>query len=407
MPKLWRRSETEVKRTHQLALLAVAIMLMVLPALAQTSNSRVYREGNSWVEEITGTIPAPTSLKVSTDAGSIHIQGGAQSDVTYTIRKRVRSGSEEDARRDLAAFHITAASHAGVAAIEGRSERRYGRFSVEFRIQAPRELQQVRAHTEGGGLTLRNLSGRVTAESGGGGISLSDIAGEITAETGGGSIDVANSSNLLNLSTGGGSIKITGSKGKVNASTGGGSIQVGGSSDAVHVSTGGGSVQVQQCGSELYVSTGGGSINVGEVSGNAKLDTGGGSIRLASARGSVIANTGGGSIELWKLMQGARAETGAGSITAEFLGMTTDSSLQTSVGDVVVYIGPQARMTVNATLDVANGHQVRSDFPELKVTSSGGDYGPRNYHVEGSLNGGGPVLRIRTMSSNIDFRRAK
>ena len=72
--------------------------------------------------------------------------------------------------------------------------------------------------------------------------------------------------------------------------------------------------------------------------------TGGGSIKLTSASGPVVANTGGGGIELYKLMQGARAETGAGPITAEFLGMGTDSTLQTSVGDVIVYIGPQARL---------------------------------------------------------------
>ena len=121
----------------------------------------------------------------------------------------------------------------------------------------------------------------------------------------------------------------------------------------------------------------------------------------------MIANTGGGSIELWKLMQGARAETGAGPITAEFLGMSTDSTLQTSVGDIIVYIGAQAKMTVKATLHMANGHQIRSDFPELKISSNGGEYGPKNFYAQGSLNGGGPVLKIRTMSSNIEFRRAK
>ena len=121
----------------------------------------------------------------------------------------------------------------------------------------------------------------------------------------------------------------------------------------------------------------------------------------------MIANTGGGTIELYKLMQGARAETGAGPITAEFLGMSTDSVLQTSVGDVIVYIGPQAKMTVKADLDMANGHQIRSDFSDLKITTDGGEYGPKNYHAQGALNGGGPLLRVSTMSGNIEFRRAR
>jgi DUF4097 and DUF4098 domain-containing protein YvlB len=400
-----------VKRTPKFALLAATIVIAAVPVLAQTSNSnsRIFRDGNSWVEEITGSIPAPDALRVTTDMGSITVQGGTQKDAAYTIRKRVHSGTEEAARRDLAGFRVSAAKRGDAAVIEGATERRVKRLSVDFQVQVPRDLQQVRTETEGGSLSLHNLSGRATAHSGGGSISLGDLAGEVTADTGGGSIEVADSTNVLNLRTGGGSIKITGSKGKVNASTGGGSISVGGASQAVNVSSGGGSVQVQQGGAELYISTGGGSIHVGDVSGKAKLITGGGSIKMASASGPVIANTGGGEIVLYKLMQGARAETGAGSITAEFLGsMGTDSTLQTSVGDVIVYIGPQARFTVKAELDMANGHQIRSDFPDLKITTDGGgNYGPKNYYAQGALNGGGAVLRVHTMSGNIEFRRAK
>jgi DUF4097 and DUF4098 domain-containing protein YvlB len=398
-----------VKRTHKFALLAAAIVIAALPVIAQTgnSNSRIFPDGNSWVEEITGSIPAPDSLRVTTEMGSITVQGGAQKDAAYTIRKRVRGESEDAARRELAGFRVSAAKRGDAAVIEGTTERRHSRLSVEFHVQVPRDLQQVRAETEGGGLSLHNLSGQATAHSGGGNVSLGGIGGEVSADTGGGNIEVADSANLLNLRTGGGSIKITGSKGKVNASTGGGAISVGGASQAVTVSSGGGSVHVQQCGSELYVSTGGGSIDVGSVSGKAKLITGGGTIKLTSASGPVVANTGGGRIELYKLMQGARAETGAGSITAEFLGMGTDSILQTSVGDVIVYIGPQARITVRAELDMANGHQIRSDFPDLKITTGGGDYGPKNYYAQGSLNGGGAVLKVHTMSGNIEFRRAK
>jgi DUF4097 and DUF4098 domain-containing protein YvlB len=399
-----------VKGTHKFALLA-AMAIAALPVFAQNldhnANTRVYRDGGSWVEETTGTMTSPTGLRVNTEMGNISVQGGSQKDATYIIRKRVHSGSEESARRAFSGFHITAANRAGQLVIEGSTERHYGKTSVEYQFQVPRDLQQVRADTDGGNLSLHNLAGRVSAQSGGGTISLGDLAGMVTAATGGGSIDAANTTNTLNLNSGGGSIKITQAKGKVSASTGGGSISVTGASEGVNASTGGGSVQVQQCGSDLYASTGGGSINVGDVAGKAKLITGGGSIKLTSARGPVIANTGGGTIELYKLMQGARAETGAGPITAEFLGMSTDSTLETSVGDVIVYLGPQAKLTVKADLDMANGHQIRSEFPELKITSDGGDYGPRDYHAQGSLNGGGPMLRVRTMSGNIEFRRAR
>jgi len=181
---------------------------------------------------------------------------------------------------------------------------------------------------------------------------------------------------------------------------------VSGSAQAVSAQTGGGGIEVQKCGGELHVSTGGGSIEVGDVNGLAVLETGGGSIHLTSAQGPVTASTGGGSIALYKLMQGARAETGAGGITAEFLGAGSDSSLQTSAGDVVVYLSPQVKMTVHAFIQMAGGHKIRSDFNELKISTEGSDWGPHNVYAEGNINGGGPMLKVRTVSGNIEFRRA-
>ncbi len=394
-----------MKRKLKFAMLAALVATVALPLAAQTG--KVYRDGNYWVEEITGTLSGARSLRVRTDAGSVNVQGGAQQGFTYKVRKRVRSDSEESARRELAGFRITAAIRSGAAVLEGGAERRnYRNFSVDFTVNTPRELESVKAETEGGSIAVRNIAGRVNAASGGGSVSLSDITGPVTAETGGGSVEVTNGAGELNLHTGGGSIKINAAKGKVSAETGGGSISVGGSHEAVMVQTGGGSIDVQNCGGDVRASTGGGSVEIGEVGGRADLQSGGGSIRLASAKGPVTASTGGGTIQLYKLMNGARAESGAGSITAEFLSVNTDSTLETSVGDVIVYIGPNARVTVKASVEMANGHKIRSDFSELKISSEGGEWGPRNYFAQGSLNGGGPVLRVRTTSGNIEFRRA-
>jgi hypothetical protein len=39
------------------------------------------------------------------------------------------------------------------------------------------------------------------------------------------------------------------------------------------------------------------------------------------------------------------------------------------------------------------------------VSSEGGGYGPKTVTAEGQLNGGGPVLKVRTNSGNVNFRR--
>jgi hypothetical protein len=105
----------------------------------------------------------------------------------------------------------------------------------------------------------------------------------------------------------------------------------------------------------------------------------------------------------------ARAETSAGGIIAKFVagsGDRTDSELETSAGDITVYLAPNLNISIRASIEVANGHEIRSDFPDIRVTSEGGDYGPKTVTAEGNLNGGGPLLKVRTTTGDISFRRA-
>ena len=173
--------------------------------------------------------------------------------------------------------------------------------------------------------------------------------------------------------------------------------------------TGGGSIRVDKCSGKVKVSTGGGSVDLGDIGGAAEIDTGAGSIRLASAKGRVRAQTGGGSIQL----DGAtsvQAETSAGGIIVKLLSSTGDaahnsSTLETSAGDITVYLANDLAISVRAQIEIANGHTIRSDFSDIHVSSEGGQWGPKTVTAEGQLNGGGPVLKVRTNSGNVNFRR--
>ena len=104
-----------------------------------------------------------------------------------------------------------------------------------------------------------------------------------------------------------------------------------------------------------------------------------------------------------------RAETGAGGITAKFIpwgGERHDSVLETSAGDITVYLAAGVSLSIRASVEVGNGHRISSDFPEIHVRSEGGDYGPRTISAEGNVNGGGPTLKVETMTGDISFRRA-
>ena len=389
----------------------VAIILTMLaaslPALAQ--QPRVTRDGRSWVETSNGVLtPAGRVLRVNTDIGSIHIKGGAQG-LRWTVAKRSFASSEQDARRQFERFHIVAAKRNDIATIEGNSAHGdMSRFTVDITIEVPREMQAISVNSQAGNVSVSNSAARVDAVTGGGNVDLDNISGAVRARTAGGNIQIGTVNSALAIKSGGGNINIANAR-QIDVSTLGGNIAVGNTTGGL-IQTGGGSIDVRHSGGELKVATAGGTVEIGDVNGPLRVDTGGGNIRVGGARGRVLAITGGGNIELYKLAKGAQAQSGAGTITAEFIGgrgSFGDSALRTTAGDVVVYLSGGTSCTVHAASEMASGRGIRSDFPELKITSEGGDFGPKTMYLDGSINGGGPLLKVRTSIGQIEFRRSK
>jgi len=383
------------------------VVALASPALGQ--QTRVYREGGVWIQEITGNLPAAKTLHVKIDMGSVRVEGGSQSEISYTIHSRAYTSSEQHARREFEAYKITATSKGDSAWIVGDWQRgRSRKFSGEFVISVPKNLELAKIQTDGGSVRATGLAGRVEVQSGGGSLRLDDIAGVIDAETGGGAIDVGTAGSDVSVRTGGGNIKIGSSSGKLGAESGGGSVVVLSCQQGATIETGGGNIQVDRCQGAVRATTGGGSIDLGDIGGGAVIETGGGSIRLTSAKGLVKADTGGGCIEL-NGVPSARAETGGGGIIAKFLasGERTDSVLETGAGDITVYLAGDLPVSIQAAIELANGHKISaSDFPGIRINTEGGQWGPKTVTAEGQLNGGGPVLKVRTSSGNITFVRA-
>lgn len=383
-----------------------------LSAAAQVQKEvRVYRDGNSWVEEITGSIPAAKALSLQSAVGAVQVHGGAQQNVMFTIKKRVSRSAEDLARRDMARFEISIMRHADAVIIDGDWPREHsGRLNVEFYVTVPRETTLAKVSTLGGSVEVKNIAGKAFAQTAGGSITMDDIGGSATANTLGGSIDVGKIGGDAKLETQGGSISIGWVNGVISAVTSGGSIQVGTGRGAVTVETAGGSISVNKCGGQLRATTAGGTIDIGDVGEGAQLETAGGGIKLASAGGIVSANTASGGIRLRSLTRGVTAQTMSGPIEAEFVstrGNFTDSHLETTVGDIVVYLPSDLGATIKASIELANGHNIITDFEGLKVVREGEQYGPREVYADGRINGGGPVLKLHTTNGNIEIRKSK
>lgn len=400
-------TESKAITKFSLSLCAVVVLFTIgIPLWAQ--QSRVYRDGNTWVEEITGTLPAARELHVFTDIGSVQVQGNSPH-ISYLIRKRSYAPTEKLARRQFGEFHISAGKTGESDLIQGKvTGKQLARFGSEFIVQAPRDLTLVKVETRGGSLAFTSIAATIVASTGAGLIKLEDLAGPVKIVSGGGNIEAGNLGNDFSVTSGAADVRVANVGGQTQVNLGGGRVYIG-STHASTIQTGAGSIQVQKCIGDLHVNSGGGNLYLGDVDGAVQATTQGGSVRLASATGPVQVTTGGGSVELYKLGRGAQVETGAGPIMVEFMGnhSFTNSSLHTASGDISVCLNGNEGANVHAQSDMASGSGLLTDFSGLNVTWQGGQFSPRSVWVEGAINGGGPMLRIRTTIGQIGLHHCQ
>jgi len=401
-----------LKKAPQVVGLAVVLALTAPLSFvsSQAQETKMSREGGSWAQEVTGSLATVKNLRVKVDMGSVVVRGGQQQGINYVVHTRFGNSSEQEARKQFEQYKVTAYVKGDTAWITGdwQGGHHPRHFSGEFSVMVPREMALVKLETEGGNVDATSLSGRVEASTGGGSIKVDDIGGGVAADTGGGSIEVGSVSGDLGLHTGGGSIEVRQANGKVVAETGGGSVEIQSCAQGAVIETGGSSISVRNCNGKVRASTGGGSVDLSDIGGPVEIETGGGSIRLTSAKGHVHAETGGGGIELYGVPS-ASAQTGAGGITVKMVntgGERRDSDLETGAGDITVYIAPDVAINVRASVDMGNGHRISSDFPDIHISSEGGDWGPKTLMAEGKLNGGGPWLKVHTSTGDICLKKA-
>ena len=174
-----------------------------------------------------------------------------------------------------------------------------------------------------------------------------------------------------------------------------------------HLDTDGGNITLEHSGGELTANTGGGEIEVGEAAGLVRAKTGGGGIRVVRMFGPTDLETSGGSIYLTQVDSAVKASTEEGGITAWFVAPAKAPGiceLESSSGDIVVHLPRELAVTIDAQVRMGDEHHVIVDpaFP-LKVIYDDSTKGAHTVRAEGALNGGGEILRLRTVAGNIQF----
>ena len=200
----------------------------------------------------------------------------------------------------------------------------------------------------------------------------------------------------LDLNTAGGSIGVDDLQGEVRVNTSGGSLTLGRIDGPVNAETSGGSIDLQQAKGKLFARTSGGGITVGEVSGDVDVETSGGSIEVDGAAGNLRAHTSGGGVSLRGLQGNVDASTSGGSMEAEILKqLDAPCELSTSGGGITVYVSRDLKADIDA---YTSGGEVDCDLP---ITVQG-RFGEGK--LRGKLNGGGPLLTLRTSGGGIELR---
>jgi hypothetical protein len=180
-----------------------------------------------------------------------------------------------------------------------------------------------------------------------------------------------------------------------NLKTSGGNVIVGDLGGSLKAHTSGGDVKLGTIGGEVDASTSGGNVVLAEGRGEVRLSTSGGNVSVDRIVGPAVLKTSGGDIRIDSVGATLDAETSGGDVKAGFAGpLKGDCNLSTSGGEVKATVTKDAAFHLDAS---TSGGEVEA--AGLTITIDGGGIGRSS--LSGNVNGGGPLLRLRSSGGNI------
>jgi DUF4097 and DUF4098 domain-containing protein YvlB len=180
---------------------------------------------------------------------------------------------------------------------------------------------------------------------------------------------------------------------KLHARSGSGTLKASSLRGTLEGKTGSGDIRLDNIDGDVNASTGSGSIELDHINGGAQVHTGSGSIRLHSGgQGNVQASTGSGSITVEGVSGAVEAKTGSGNID---VGGTQkgDWRFSTGSGSIRLHVASNAAFDLDA--HTGSGRV----YVQHPITMQGEVGNAKT--VMGKVNGGGPLMHVRSGSGNI------
>jgi DUF4097 and DUF4098 domain-containing protein YvlB len=388
--------------------LVPASLLWVAAAPPAQPEAKMFREGGYWVRVIGGSMPMPSGgrLRVKSD-GNVVLKGDSGRNIVWTLKTRVQAGSAVKAAAMLreVAPRLRMQGDALVLTVSAAKPEIAGQ---DLTLAVPASIRHALIETLGGNLLVTDYAGEVQAETAAGVITLDRLSAGAEARSGGGDIHVGHITGAVRAYTVGGAITSDSSAGESWFNTGGGDIFIREVLGPVHASTGAGNIKVIRADGTVYARTAGGVIEVERSTGLVSAESGGGAIQVSAANGVQCQSTAG-AIRLKNIGGSLRASTGTGNIIAELLAgfPVQESTLSTTAGDITLFIASNLALNIMARNETAgNLGRIISEFPEIRVqAAASGRFAP--VVAQGSLNGGGPLIRISANGGTIYLRRNK
>ncbi len=181
----------------------------------------------------------------------------------------------------------------------------------------------------------------------------------------------------------------------LNLGTSGGDIAVASLNGNVRARTSGGDLEFARIDGDIDAGTSGGNITLQEGTARAQLNTSGGDIEIDRAGGPTDVSTSGGNIRINSVAQLISATTSGGDVHAAITEpLKQDTLLSTSGGNVIVEVVKGAGFQLDAS---TSGGDVNASG--LTITIEKGGTGKSR--LTGSVNGGGPVLKLRSSGGDV------
>ena len=381
----------------------ILVELAIAAALVASAGppATLHREGDHWVETSSGAEAfsggVPDQIHIAS-VGNITVRGVGNSRLDYTITRRVSAPDEAGAREAFEQGGISVLRRGRNMVLVVNSPN----GPVDLKINAPRGASQLLVVTQLGDVDVGDFDGGVAVKSGGGVIRLNRIKGFSEVQSVGGRLAIGDLAGALRVSLFAGDIAGQHIGGAAELETAG-NVDIASIGGSARVVTSGGRVHIGEAGGTVTVNTGGGAIDVGRAGGIISLrNVGGGPIQIGAAPYGIECANGSGAIRALGIDGAVHLATMAGSLIAQLQStLLRESSLSTGSGDITVFIPSNIGVTIQAqNAGAGRSGGIVTDFPGIRVRLSG-----LTALAQGSVNGGGPVLRLTANGGLISIKK--